>query len=135
MFAVLPIHWVRDGMHKKGFGAPCGTAEPRKPLETPVPGRLLPTACSRTGADCIMTICMLNQLFPAPAVPQTMQIHHDKHHAVYVKGVNDAVSKHPELKDLDLVSLVRAAGTDKIPSDIATPVRNHGKENTAPSPL
>jgi Fe-Mn family superoxide dismutase len=56
----------------------------------------------------------------------TMQIHHDKHHAVYVKGVNDAVSKHPELKDLDLVTLNKYAGTDKIPSDIATPVRNHG---------
>ena len=29
---------------------------------------------------------------------QTMSIHHDKHHAVYVKGVNDALAKHPELK-------------------------------------
>mmetsp|Transcript_13287 Transcript_13287/g.40210 ORF Transcript_13287/g.40210 Transcript_13287/m.40210 type:complete len:218 (+) Transcript_13287:166-819(+) len=56
----------------------------------------------------------------------TMQIHHDKHHAVYVKGVNDALSKHSGLQDLDLVSVLRAAGTDKIPSDIATPVRNHG---------
>lgn len=27
---------------------------------------------------------------------------------------------------MDLVSVLRAAGTDKIPSDIATPVRNHG---------
>ncbi len=64
-------------------------------------------------------------------MPQTMQIHHDKHHAVYVKGVNDALAKHPELKDLDLASLVKAAGTDKIPSDIATPVRNHGEERPA----
>jgi superoxide dismutase len=50
-----------------------------------------------------------------------------KHHAVYVKGVNDALAKHPELKDLDLVTLNKYAGTDKIPSDIATPVRNHGR--------
>lgn len=50
-----------------------------------------------------------------------------KHHAVYVKGVNDALSKHPELKDLDLVTLNKYAGTEKIPSDIATPVRNHGE--------
>lgn len=43
-----------------------------------------------------------------------------------VQGVNDAISKHSELKDLDLVSLLKATGTDKIPSDIATPIRNHG---------
>jgi hypothetical protein len=48
---------------------------------------------------------------------------------VYVKGVNDALSKHPELKDLDLVTLNKYAGTDKIPADIATPVRNHGKQH------
>lgn len=56
----------------------------------------------------------------------TMQIHHDKHHAVYVKGVNDALAKHPDLKNLDLVSLLKGVGTDKIPADITTPVRNHG---------
>lgn len=47
---------------------------------------------------------------------------------MYVKGVNDAMSKHPELKDLDLVSLLKNVGTDKIPSDITTPVRNHGAQ-------
>lgn len=56
-----------------------------------------------------------------------------KHHAVYVKGVNDALAKHPELKDLDLVTLNKYAGTDKIPSDIATPVRNHGRRKLAAS--
>lgn len=45
---------------------------------------------------------------------------------MYVKGVNDALSKHSELKDTDLVSLLKNVGTDKVPSDIATPVRNHG---------
>lgn len=45
---------------------------------------------------------------------------------MYVKGVNDALSKHPKLKDTDLVSLLKNVGTDKIPSDITTPVRNHG---------
>lgn len=44
-----------------------------------------------------------------------------------LQGVNDALSKHSGLQDLDLVSVLRAAGTDKIPSDIATPVRNHGR--------
>lgn len=52
-------------------------------------------------------------------------VHRSKHHAVYVKGVNDALAKHPHL-DLDLVTLNKYAGTEKIPADIATAVRNHG---------
>lgn len=56
----------------------------------------------------------------------TMQIHHDKHHATYVAGIKGAVSKHPELQNVDIVSLLKDVGTDKIPSDITTAVRNHG---------
>ncbi len=54
---------------------------------------------------------------------QTMQIHHDKHHAAYVNNLNTALDKHPEittgledmLKDLNAV-----------PEDIRMAVRNNG---------
>ena len=54
---------------------------------------------------------------------QTMQIHHDRHHATYVNNLNAAVGKFPELKDLGIVELNQAIGSSKIPSDVATAVR------------
>ncbi|KAK9800866.1 hypothetical protein WJX73_002800 [Symbiochloris irregularis] len=57
---------------------------------------------------------------------ETMQIHHDKHHATYVKNLNAAVEKFPELKDVGIVDLNKSIGTSKIPSDVATAVRNNG---------
>ena len=47
-----------------------------------------------------------------------------KHHAVYVAGVNGALSKHPEFEKLDIVAVLKQA-TD-MPADIKTAVRNHG---------
>ncbi|GAB4819061.1 hypothetical protein N2152v2_006107 [Parachlorella kessleri] len=56
----------------------------------------------------------------------TMQLHHGKHHQTYVNNVNAALEKHPELKDLGLVELNQAVGTDTIPADVLTAVRNNG---------
>jgi superoxide dismutase, Fe-Mn family len=55
---------------------------------------------------------------------QTMQIHHDKHHAAYVTNLNAALDKHPELKAKSLEDLVKAP--NQIPEDIRTAVRNNG---------
>lgn len=54
----------------------------------------------------------------------TMQIHHDKHHAVYVAGVNGALAKHPEFATTDIVKVCQQAS--KVPDDIKTAIRNHG---------
>ena len=54
---------------------------------------------------------------------QTMQIHHDKHHATYVNNLNAVTDKFPELKELGIVDLNKAIGSSKIPSDVATAVR------------
>jgi len=58
----------------------------------------------------------------------TMQIHHDKHHAVYVAGVNGALAKHPDLMEkygrTDIVKVLQ--NTDQFPDDIKTAIRNHG---------
>ena len=55
---------------------------------------------------------------------QTMEIHHDRHHATYVNTVNGAIEKHPELGQKSIEELLRdLAG---VPEDIRTVVRNHG---------
>ncbi len=55
---------------------------------------------------------------------QTMQIHHDKHHAAYVTNLNGAIEKHPELADKSLEALL--ADLNAVPEDVRTVVRNHG---------
>jgi len=55
---------------------------------------------------------------------QTMEIHHDKHHGTYVKNLNAALEKYPELKSKSIEDLLRAINT--VPADIRTAVRNNG---------
>ena len=55
---------------------------------------------------------------------QTMQIHHDKHHATYVTKLNEALDKEPGLGNKNLEELLR--GIDEVPESIRTAVRNHG---------
>ncbi len=55
---------------------------------------------------------------------QTMQIHHDKHHAAYVNNLNKAVAGRAEVAGWTLEQLLRDLG--KVPEDIRTAVRNHG---------
>lgn len=55
---------------------------------------------------------------------QTMTLHHDKHHAGYVKNLNEAIALHPELKGNSVEELL--LNLDTIPEDIATTVRNNG---------
>ena len=54
---------------------------------------------------------------------QTMQIHHGKHHAGYVKNLNAALDKHPELQQQSVEELLQ--GIQKVPEDIRTAVRNN----------
>jgi superoxide dismutase, Fe-Mn family len=55
---------------------------------------------------------------------QTMEIHHDRHHATYVNNLNGAIEKHPELGDRTVEELL--GDLDAIPEDIRTVVRNNG---------
>lgn len=54
----------------------------------------------------------------------TMRFHHDKHHAAYVKNLNAALDKHPELKNKSVEQLLR--DLNSVPEDIRTTVRNNG---------
>jgi superoxide dismutase, Fe-Mn family len=55
---------------------------------------------------------------------QTMQIHHDKHHAAYVANLNAAVDKAPEIANKSLDELL--TGVAKVPEAVRTAVRNNG---------
>jgi Fe-Mn family superoxide dismutase len=55
---------------------------------------------------------------------QTMTIHHDMHHAGYVKNLNAAVEKHAELAGKSVEWLL--SNLSSVPEDVRMAVRNHG---------
>ncbi|WP_088243145.1 superoxide dismutase [Calothrix rhizosoleniae] len=55
---------------------------------------------------------------------KTMRFHHDKHHAGYVRNLNAALEKHPELKGKNVEDLLK--DLNSVPADIRTTVRNNG---------
>jgi len=55
---------------------------------------------------------------------QTMEIHHDKHHAAYVAKLNAALEGHDELASKSIEELV--ADLDALPENIRGAVRNNG---------
>jgi superoxide dismutase, Fe-Mn family len=55
---------------------------------------------------------------------QTVQIHHDRHHATYVDNLNKALANYPELAKRPIEDLLRDLAS--IPEAIRTAVRNHG---------
>lgn len=77
-----------------------------------------------------------SQLFTLPPLPYdykalephidaaTMQFHHDKHHAAYVKNLNEAVNKYPQLKTKTAEQLIQSLNS--LPEDIRKTVRNNG---------
>lgn len=115
------------------FGATVGTAAigacraTRNQSSTPAP-KATPTETTN--------IAPTSGPFQLPALPydynalephidaRTMQFHHDKHHAAYVKNLNDAIAKYPQLKTKSAEDLVRAINS--VPPDIRTAVRNNG---------
>jgi Fe-Mn family superoxide dismutase len=55
---------------------------------------------------------------------QTMTLHHDMHHGAYVKNLNAALEKHPNLAGKSAEDLIR--DLNAIPEDIRGAVRNNG---------
>jgi Fe-Mn family superoxide dismutase len=55
---------------------------------------------------------------------QTMEIHHDKHHAAYVTNVNKAIAGKPDLEKKTVEELI--SNLDAVPADIRGAVRNNG---------
>jgi Fe-Mn family superoxide dismutase len=75
-------------------------------------------------------------MFELPALPynfdalephidsKTMEIHHDRHHAAYVKNLNAALENYPQLREKSLTDLL--THTDSLPAEIRQKVINHG---------
>jgi Fe-Mn family superoxide dismutase len=60
-----------------------------------------------------------------PAIDaQTMEIHHDKHHAAYVNNLNNALKDLPEIAAKSVNDLI--ASLNEVPEAIRTAVRNNG---------
>jgi Fe-Mn family superoxide dismutase len=55
---------------------------------------------------------------------QTMELHHDKHHAAYVANLNAAVKDYPEVAALPLTQIL--GKLNELPDRIRTAVRNNG---------
>ena len=55
---------------------------------------------------------------------KTLQIHHREHHATYVKKLNEALAKMPQLQGLTLAQLLR--DLDRIPEPTRSAVKNNG---------
>lgn len=55
---------------------------------------------------------------------QTMQLHHDRHHAAYVNNLNDAIKQYPNLQNRSVESLLR--DLNSVPENIRNTVRNNG---------
>ena len=55
---------------------------------------------------------------------QTMKLHHDMHHGAYVKNLNAALEKHPQLQSKSPEDLIR--DLNSVPEDIRAAVRNNG---------
>jgi Fe-Mn family superoxide dismutase len=55
---------------------------------------------------------------------QTMELHHDKHHAAYVANLNVAVKDHPQVAAMPLTQML--AKLNELPDTIRTAVRNNG---------
>ncbi|MEL6552820.1 MAG: superoxide dismutase [Cyanobacteria bacterium J06621_11] len=54
----------------------------------------------------------------------TMTVHHDKHHAGYVRNLNAAIADYPELQGQSLESLL--VNLEAVPEAIRTTVQNNG---------
>jgi len=55
---------------------------------------------------------------------QTVDLHYSKHHATYLKNLNDALAKHTELQNLSIEQIL--SDLNRVPEDIRTTVRNNG---------
>jgi superoxide dismutase, Fe-Mn family len=88
---------------------------------------IIPPASSGVAPGDAFTLPPLTYAFDAlePHIDaQTMQIHHDKHHAAYVTNLNKAVASETSLAGKSVEDLVRNLAS--VPEGVRTAVRNQG---------
>lgn len=55
---------------------------------------------------------------------ETMHLHHGKHHATYIKNLNEALVGHEDLLNLNIEDLLK--DLSQVPEEIRTKVKNNG---------
>jgi Fe-Mn family superoxide dismutase len=92
--------------------------------DTPAPAPA-PAAPEPTGPFVLPPLPYAYEALEPHIDAETMHLHHDKHHATYVKKLNEAVAKVPALAmNTDVDVLLR--NLDAVPEAIRTAVRNQG---------
>lgn len=99
-------------------------------------GDNISTADNKSTPGSTINVAQNTGVFELPPLPyaynalepyidaRTMEFHHDKHHAAYVKNLNDAIAKYPQLKGKTVEELLQNLNT--VPEDIRTTIRNNG---------
>lgn len=111
----------RDAIRSITFGTLAVAAAPR------IHAADAPAAATPPAAEGPFTLPPLPYAYDAlePFIDtQTMQIHHDKHHAAYVKNLNAAVADQSELAKKSAEDLLRDLAS--LPKDLRTKIANHG---------
>ena len=91
---------------------------------TSIPRALAQAAAAPTGPYSVPPLPYPYDALEPHIDAQTMQIHHDKHHAAYVTNLNKAVAEAPELGKKTVEELLR--DLNAVPEKIRTAVRNQG---------
>jgi superoxide dismutase, Fe-Mn family len=61
----------------------------------------------------------------APTIDaETMQLHHDQHHAAYINKLNEALKKYPALQNQTVEALLQ--DLNQVPEDVRKTVQNNG---------
>ncbi|MBF2073319.1 MAG: superoxide dismutase [Synechococcales cyanobacterium C42_A2020_086] len=110
-----------------GAGAVGSLGLPKLPLLDVEPAQALglPMRVSQAGETFTLPPLPYDYAALEPYIDaETMQFHHDKHHAAYVKNLNAAVDKHPQLKTMTAEELV--SDINALPEDVRTTIRNNG---------
>jgi superoxide dismutase, Fe-Mn family len=90
----------------------------------PSPAKLTTTNVSKVNVFTLPPLAYDYSALEPHIDAATMKFHHDKHHASYIKKLNDTLAKHPKLQTKTVEELVIARRT--LPKDIRASIRNNG---------
>ena len=88
------------------------------------PNPAAPAAAAPTGPFTLPPLTYAYDALEPHIDAQTMQIHHDKHHAAYIANLNKAVADFPDLGKKPIEDLLK--DLNSVPEKIRTAVRNNG---------
>jgi superoxide dismutase, Fe-Mn family len=110
------------------FGQSRQQVQSQEPTETPTatPSLLVASPDSELSAfpAQLPPLPYANDALEKAIDAQTMELHHDQHHASYVDNFNEALQQAPNLQNQSVEALL--SDLDSVPEDIRTAVQNNG---------